>query len=574
MKYFAYCRKSTESEDRQVLSIESQRTELERSFAGRPDIEIVRVFEESRSAKVPGRPVFNEMLAAIQRGEADGIIAWHPDRLARNSVDGGYIIYLLDQKALKDLKFATFSFENNPQGKLMLSVLLGFSKYYVDALSENVKRGLRAKIEKGWRPGNIPLGYRHDRETHTVVTDGEHFEMLKQLFGLALTGAYSVRTLLRMATDDWGYRMPRSRRYRGQSLALSTLYKILANPFYAGYFYWNGRLHPGKHEPIITMEQFKRLQRWLGRSGTEKPKTYTFPYTGLIRCGVCGLMVTAEHKVNRYGSRYLYYHCTKRNNGPRCPQPSIEAKALEEELAQFVERIAIDDQSHQDLLGRIVREKSYDTVSLHDAKATIARQRQVLHDQLRTLTDLRVRSLIGDEEYLSRRREFDIEHAALDDRERASEKTISWFEPAELLISFCNRATDWFHHGSDEMKRLILVTVGSNLRLTDKKVSGEARKPFTLRVEEPQILYWCARGDDVRTRFEPFLDDPEFGQIVENMKTIRTMAEEVVYMESPLPPADGAREPSRGREADGDVPSHHQRKSPPRTGYSSAAGSP
>ncbi|NJO34147.1 MAG: recombinase family protein [Rhodospirillales bacterium] len=260
MKYFIYCRKSSEAEDRQVMSIESQLSTLHRTFADRSDITVVEVYQEAFSAKAPGRADFDAMLARIERGEADGIIAWAPDRLARNSIDGGKIIYLLDCGTIRDLKFATYTFENNSQGKFMLQIMFGQSKYYSDALSENVKRGNRTKIEKGWRPNQAPLGYLNDPVTKTIVEDPIHFPLVGQILSMMLTGAYSPKQIAIAARDEWGFTTPKKRRIGGTPLAMSTIYKMLTNPFYAGIIVWNGQSYPGKHRPMITIDEFQRIQ--------------------------------------------------------------------------------------------------------------------------------------------------------------------------------------------------------------------------------------------------------------------------------------------------------------------------
>jgi DNA invertase Pin-like site-specific DNA recombinase len=156
-KFFLYARKSTDVEDKQVRSIEDQIAEL-RAFAKQENLNIVDVFIEKQSTKIPGRPIFNEMLERIENGEANGIFAWHVDRLARNYVEGGRIIYLLDTGKLARLKFPTLWFENTPQGKFMLNIAFGQSKYYVDSLSENTKRGLLQKVRRGEYPGSAPVG--------------------------------------------------------------------------------------------------------------------------------------------------------------------------------------------------------------------------------------------------------------------------------------------------------------------------------------------------------------------------------------------------------------------------------
>ena len=130
IKYFIYCRKSTEDEERQILSIEAQLAEL-REYAKQNNLFVVKEFTESKTAKEPGREIFNHMFSEIEKGNAQGILAWNPDRLARNSIDGGKIIYLVDTEKIKSLKFPTFWFEPTPQGKFMLSVAFGQAKYFL-----------------------------------------------------------------------------------------------------------------------------------------------------------------------------------------------------------------------------------------------------------------------------------------------------------------------------------------------------------------------------------------------------------------------------------------------------------
>ena len=191
-KFFIFARKSTDSEDRQIRSIADQLAEL-RELAKKENIDVVDTLVEKQTAKKPGRPVFAEMLKRIEAGEATGILAWHPDRLARNSVDGGQIIYLVDTGIIKELKFPTFWFDPTPQGKFMLSIAFGQSKYYIDNLSENIKRGHRQKLKNGLWPQMAPLGYLNNKETKQIYVDKEKSPLIKKAFEAYATGKYTLK---------------------------------------------------------------------------------------------------------------------------------------------------------------------------------------------------------------------------------------------------------------------------------------------------------------------------------------------------------------------------------------------
>jgi len=154
-RYFIYCRKSTEAEDKQVLSMESQIRELT-DLAKRLGLRVVGVLTESKSAKAPGRQAFNELLQRIYKGEASGIICWKLDRLARNPIDGGQISWMLQRRVIKHILTADRSYypEDNV---LLMNVEFGMANQFVRDLSRNTKRGLKAKVEKGWLPLGLHL---------------------------------------------------------------------------------------------------------------------------------------------------------------------------------------------------------------------------------------------------------------------------------------------------------------------------------------------------------------------------------------------------------------------------------
>lgn len=478
MRYFIYCRKSSEAEDRQVLSIESQLSTLHRTFPPNAGIEVAGIYEEAFSAKAPGRMRFDEMMRRIEAGEARGIISWAPDRLARNSIDGGRIIYLLDQGILRDLKFATYSFENNSQGKFMLQIMFGQSKYYSDALSENVRRGNQTKVERGWRPNLAPLGYLNDPVTKTIITDPVHFPLIRKMFDMMLSGNYTPKQIARIARTEWGFRTPRRRRIGGVPLAMSSIYKILGNPFYAGVIVWSGASYPGRHEPVISLGEFQRVRKLLETPSRPRPQKHAFAFTGMIRCGGCGMMVTAEGKRNRYGHRYVYYHCSKSRPDARCQERSIELRALQDQALQFLRTLAIAPEIEA-WVNEVLANDTEDEASYQRAcRLSLERSLDEIGEQLDELTDLRTRRLISDEEFTKRRSRLQQDELQLRQRLTLDTKEDSLLEPVSNVVSLRNRAADWFANGDDNSKRLILRTVASNLVLRDKKLIFEAAKPF------------------------------------------------------------------------------------------------
>ena len=482
--YFLYARKSTDDDDRQVRSIESQLHEL-RELAEREQLTIVAELIEKRSAKVPGRPVFNDMMDRIEAGEAHGILAWHPDRLSRNGVDGGRIMFAIDTHKLSSLKFPSFWFENTPQGKFMLNMAFSQSKYYVDALSENTKRGLREKVRRGEYPGPAPFGYVNDYRLKRIVLHRERASVVKEVFQRYSEGIDTLDTLQDFLAE---HRVLTS---KGNRVGRPYVSRILSNPFYYGHFRFCGEVHEGTHEPIISKTLFDEVQtvlaeRWRYSKET-RPATKIF--TGLLRCATCGMMITGEHRVKRQKNgnvhHYTYYHCTKRSKVVACSQPSIHEHELDAELATLLKPYSLREDWADAMLARVEDEKRQSAQS----SATLAAQKRTEIQQvklrLQRLLDSYLDGVIEREDYSAEKAKLMSRKKSLqEERDALAQGQIPWFEPLKKWILAAKNAGNIALSGSHADKKVLAQQVfGSNLVLDRKKARGCCTKPWSLLVE-------------------------------------------------------------------------------------------
>ncbi len=506
-KYFIYARKSSEQEDRQILSIDSQVNEL-KELAKKLNLEILEIFTESMSAKSPGRPLFNSLLKRIEAGEARGIICWKLDRLARNPLDGGAVIWAVS-KLGTDLVTPSKSYTLDDQ--LIMYMEFGMANQFITDLSKNVKRGLKAKAEKGWLPNGAKPGYMNDKYAEkgnkTIKKDPQRFPLIRRVWDLMLTGSYTPPQILNLLNNEWGYRTPKHKKIGGKPMSRSMIYHIFTDAFYYGEFEYQGILYKGRHEPMITIEEFDKVQLLLGRAGRPRPKKHNFNYVGLMVCGECGAAVTCEQKIKKQKNgnihQYIYYHCTKRKN-PECTQGSIEEKELENQIDQALSKIQISERFKKwalkylnELNDKEVEDRNVILQSIEEAYKDVVKR-------IDNLVSLKISPqnsdnlLLSDQEFKNQKQTLLREKTKLEEKMNDTGHRITkWMESAEKVFDFATYARLRFNNGSPEEKRQIFAALGSNLFLKDKIVAVNMEKPFMCieKMKDEEDRIW--------QRFEP-----------------------------------------------------------------------
>ena len=484
MRYCIYSRKSTESEDRQVLSIDSQ-IDKTKEIASRLGVRIPEkdMLSESKSAKITAnRPKFREMADRIESGDLNGIIVWHPDRLSRNAIDSAILIDLMDREKLIEIVTPTQTFKNTPIDKFMFSLMCNQAKMENDKKGVDVKRGMEKKAKMGIFPNQAPFGYKNDKYAEkgnkTIESDTERLPLIRKMVDLMLTGNYTPIQIREIATNEWGFRTP-----KGKKVGRSTIYRFFTNTFYYGMYEYplkSGIWYKGTHETIMTEEEYDKIQFLLGRKGRPRPKSHIFNFTGMMKCGECGASITAETKTKKQQNgnihNYIYYHCTKRIN-PNCSQGCIEEKELKRQIIKEIDSLQIPPEFHSFAMKWFKKENEKETGSRNAIIKANEKAYKACLAKIDGLTDMRAGGELSAEEFAERKGKLLIEKKKLDDLFGETSKRVDrWLDTADEMLTFIENAKDKFETGTMETRRSILSTLGSDLILKDKILSIDIEK--------------------------------------------------------------------------------------------------
>lgn len=477
----SYNRKSTEDKHRQIQSIGDQ-LKVNNETASRYEDVIEKEFIDEKSGKAPfKRPQFSEMMELIYDKKVHNLYCWKLDRLARNMAEGGMIIQALQTGLINSIITPDRTFSPNDNA-VVIAVEFGVANEDIRRLSANVKRGLKSKNEKGWMPGEAPMGYANEiyaiKGSKRILPDKKEFKLLRMVYEKALTGLFSLTELAKFATE-LGIKPKRG----GKKLSPSTIHRFLTNTFYYGEYTHGGKLWQGSHKTMITEDEYDKMQHILGEKGHPRSSKHINKYNGLIKCGECGFSITPEplkyKKIKSTGETrsYKYWRCTHKSTKHKCSQKSIQEKELEKQLVEFMDSIELDDEFIE--WGRSYIEE-YAKSEFQDRSRLETSQKDKLSEvqlNLDNLTKLFIspgntdRSLLTEDEFREQKLDFQKEKKkVLKKINNLSERQDQAIEQVEKHMDVCLEIVKEFNEGGREVKRKLLSDLARTIILKDKKL--------------------------------------------------------------------------------------------------------
>ena len=478
--YFAYTRVSTVKQGDGV-SLEAQRDAIA-AYAERHNLPIAAWFEEKETAAKRGRPVFNHVIGALEKGEASGLITHKIDRSARNFADWAKVGDLLDKGI--DVRFAHESLDLTSRGgRLTADIQAVIAADYVRNLREECLKGIEGRLKQGLFPFNAPIGYLNNGAGKPKTPDPARAPLVRQAFELYATQQYSTRGLLvelrRRGLKSSG----------GTPISRGCLENILSNSFYHGQIKLkqSSRVYDGVHEPLITKQLFDRVQAIKSDKQHKKQTLHNHTYRRLITCGYCGRSLIGELQKG-----HVYMRCQTKD----CRTKSIRADRLEHEITTALLGMQLPAAEFERLKAsfRANLELRNDEA---DRKA-LELQINALDRRMDKLTDALIEGLIDKETFERRKERIEAERENLTGALSGLGQTDKMAVFVEKFLELAKNLCLTYQMADPVKKRRIAEIVFSNRLLTGKNLCLEPHE-WLLEVDQT-VGVLCGPPDRARDR--------------------------------------------------------------------------
>ncbi|OGH17155.1 MAG: hypothetical protein A2869_01960 [Candidatus Levybacteria bacterium RIFCSPHIGHO2_01_FULL_40_58] len=499
MKAIIIARVSTEEQKEAGNSLPAQVARLE-GYSNNKGFQIIKKFSFDESAYKDKRSDFDDILDfVIGQKEKIAVCFDKVDRLSRNIFDKR--VALLYEKALRDeieIHFVSdgqiITSHLSAVEKFNFSISLGLAKYYSDAISDSVKRAQEQMIRKGVWPSKAPIGYKNVRSNEKqteIQIDPDNADLIRKAFEWYATGNYSLSTLRK--------RLKESGLAINTTLSQGVMDWILKNPFYYGEMVWNGKKHPHKYAPLITRDVFIQVQK-VKEGWHKKPFKWAskpFVFRGLVKCSLCGCMITGEVAKKKY----RYYHCTNYfKKHAKSEVEWIKEEDFIEQVAILLKKLQMPDYVLKKLTD--VLKKSHEDESdyfkrnitvLEQELGRIKSKLEIMYDDKlegRITSDMYDRKAL---EYIKKRDDIVMQI------ENHTKADSNYYIEAKKVLDVAQRSYEIFKSSEDEEKRQFLQFMLQNSVLDGRKVEFTLQKPFDDLLKYAELKAWLALMDSETT---------------------------------------------------------------------------
>lgn len=494
-RFVAWARVSSARQKKEGFSLEDQEARL-LEFAGRLGGEVVKLFKIAETAsKRDERETFGEFRNYVKKNGCvlSGMLFVKVDRAARNIRDWADLESLAEETRVP-LFFPDQPTGETPAGRMQRRMSAVFASYQTDQQAADISAGIRRRIGAGLPMGR-QYGFRSVRINGRSIVehDAVNGPKVKRIFELFAFQPHTLMSLIDALARQGIIYTDRHPRFDK-----SVLYRILTNRHYVGDVKFQGAWHGGSFEPLIDRGTFQAAQdRFKGRA-LHKPQI-TFA-GGLIRCAVCGHVVTAEKKLktspNGSVREYSYYRCSQYNR-PGHPRVRVPERAIDAQFVALFDRLQIGSPEVRQWMVEVIRARAgYGREQNAQHRAELDRQRVQIDAKLKMLLDLRMEAEITGEEYAAKRNELHERQSAIrlqlettdhDDREIAGLAVQAF----ELSQSLKNR----WKTADYSAKRTILEILCETVRLNSEKLEIALRKPFDSLIDGDLVSLSGAGGN-------------------------------------------------------------------------------